>query len=101
MRKPEWSNAPEWAKWLAQSADGIWDWFETKPKACNFGLYANGTFMCAGNGRKECASKEKYIVTSPNKEWRKTIEKRPKEEVEEIPYFTGVLKQINNLTIRK
>jgi hypothetical protein len=75
--KPSWDNAPEWAKWLAQSADGIWDWFETKPKAYNFGLYVKGTFMCAGKGKKECATKGTHILTRPNKEWRKTIEKRP------------------------
>lgn len=30
--KPDWKDAPEWAKWLAMDEDGEWFWFENKPE---------------------------------------------------------------------
>ncbi len=39
--KPDWKDAPEWAKWLAQDGDGAWVWFQNKPHmrgGCNFWL---------------------------------------------------------------
>jgi hypothetical protein len=30
--KPDWKDAPEWAKFLAQDCDGRWHWFEAKPE---------------------------------------------------------------------
>lgn len=41
MAKPSWSDAPEWAQWLAMDDDGTWYWFEDEPKFrrhCWFGL---------------------------------------------------------------
>ncbi len=29
--KPNWKDAPSWAKWLAQDENGEWYWFDTKP----------------------------------------------------------------------
>lgn len=29
--KPDWNDAPEWAKWLAMDIDGEWFWFAEKP----------------------------------------------------------------------
>jgi hypothetical protein len=29
--KPQWENAPEWAKWLASDEDGDWYWYEDRP----------------------------------------------------------------------
>lgn len=29
--KPEWKDAPLWAMYLAQDADGEWYWFECEP----------------------------------------------------------------------
>jgi hypothetical protein len=29
--KPEWKDAPEWAKFLAQDSDGTWYWYESQP----------------------------------------------------------------------
>lgn len=31
MSKPHWSDAPVWAKWLAQDSDGEWFWYSEKP----------------------------------------------------------------------
>jgi hypothetical protein len=29
--KPDWSKAPEWAKFVAQDENGIWYWYEASP----------------------------------------------------------------------
>ena len=29
--KPDWKDAPKWAKWLAQDSDAWWFWYEHKP----------------------------------------------------------------------
>ena len=76
-RQPDWSQAPEWAKWLAQDKDGVWSWFSTKPEPHNFGLYANGTFLASRKGKKESYSKTTFTLTSINENWRKTVVKRP------------------------
>ena len=34
MNKPNWKDAPKWARWLAQDYDGLWCWFQYKPKWC-------------------------------------------------------------------
>ncbi|QHJ83069.1 MAG: hypothetical protein [Caudoviricetes sp.] len=31
MSKPNWCDAPVWAKWLAQDSDGEWFWYSEKP----------------------------------------------------------------------
>lgn len=30
--KPQWSDAPKWAEWLAMDGDGWWNWFELEPE---------------------------------------------------------------------
>jgi hypothetical protein len=51
--RPNWEDAPEWAKHLAMDADGEWWWFEVAPVlAVGDGCWA---YMCgqvrrAGNG---------------------------------------------------
>lgn len=76
-RQPDWADAPEWAKWLAQDKDGLWAWFSTKPQPHNFGLYADGTFLASGDGHKEGCSRTAHTLTSINQDWRKTVTKRP------------------------
>lgn len=29
--KPDWDDAPKWAKWLAMDSDGDWYWYESSP----------------------------------------------------------------------
>lgn len=81
----EWDNAPDWAKWKAQSADGSWEWFSTKPQPHNFGLYVVGTFMPSGKGQKETirTNTGSHYMSRPNPEWRSTVSKRPKEQSDE------------------
>lgn len=31
MSKPDWKDAPKWAKWLAQDSDGEWFWYSEEP----------------------------------------------------------------------
>lgn len=37
MSKPDWKDAPDWANWLAQEADGQWWWFEHPVEWCSDG----------------------------------------------------------------
>ena len=32
MNKPDWNDAPKWAKWLSQDRDASWWWHQYKPK---------------------------------------------------------------------
>lgn len=32
MSKPDWSEAPEWANYMAMDDDGSWYWFEVMPQ---------------------------------------------------------------------
>ena len=31
--KPDWKDAPEWARYLAMDKDGTWWWYEIKPNS--------------------------------------------------------------------
>ncbi|QRI46348.1 hypothetical protein [Xanthomonas phage X2] len=43
--KPDWKDAPEWARYLAMDLDGRWCWFEHEPE------YDRVGFWCEGRGR--------------------------------------------------
>lgn len=58
--KPDWKDAPRWAKWLAQDCNGQWCWYEFAP--------ATGMGYWLPFGRF------KRIVID---EWDKTLEPRP------------------------
>lgn len=62
MAKPEWKDAPKWAQWLAQDADGIWRWHYTKPFTV-LGQWASGGYS------------ESALITNPY--WKETVEERP------------------------
>lgn len=51
--KPNWDEAPEWAKWLAMDVSGVWWWSEREPVL--------GTWESEGYwnviGKVECAQK--------------------------------------------
>ena len=36
--KPDWKDAPEWARWLAMDGSGEWWWFEESPKWRAYGM---------------------------------------------------------------
>ncbi len=63
--KPSWDDAPEWAKWLAMDANGIWYWHALEPKA----MYETDDFW-SSNGAFQQAG-----FTQNN--WKDTSERRP------------------------
>jgi hypothetical protein len=63
--KPDWSEAPSWATWLAEDQDGEWTWYEHKPVLDR----EKGIWTSAG-GRFETAE-------VPHRVWYRTAEARP------------------------
>jgi len=62
---PSWNDAPDWAQWVAQDADGEWRWFEMRPhKVFDYIWYAGGRSVSTGNRH-------------PNHKWESTLEGRP------------------------
>lgn len=69
MGKPDWKDAPEWAKWLAQDKDGDWFWWERKPlisPRCSY-------WMPSVYGKQFKRAPKGKI----NDEWKKSLERRP------------------------
>jgi hypothetical protein len=58
--KPSWNEAPSFANYLAQDPDGIWYWFEEKPKL------GDKCWLDRGFDRRECRI--------PN--WQQSLEER-------------------------
>lgn len=61
--KPQWSNAPEWANYLAQDEDSTWWWFALEP-------------MKASNGWGPAMGRNKQAKFT-NPDWDNTLEIRP------------------------
>lgn len=75
IAKPSWENAPEWAKWLAQDADGEWCWFRHKPlKESEPAIWNNDINLSV----KDETQWRRAGESKPNENWRRTLEKRPK-----------------------
>lgn len=59
--KPDWKDAPEWAKYLCMDQTGDWFWFELEPE-WNYYLLAwmqregAGKWKLAGNNNPEPSS---------------------------------------------
>ena len=90
MNKPNWTDAPEWAQWLAQDSDGEWYWFEEEPMlAEDRDDTGDGVFMYPVSEYKfnilnsELAGKDCY---NPN--WRDTLESRPSKD-SDTNYWNG------------
>lgn len=58
MNKPDWSEAPEWAKYLAQDKDGEWWWFECEPKK-----ESDHWYLARCVGQMERAYKEPWAIS--------------------------------------
>jgi hypothetical protein len=64
--KPKWEDAPEWANYLAQDADGRWHWYKSEPiSTSDEEWYSNSQWEQADTK-----------IFSQN--WDKTLEARPK-----------------------
>lgn len=73
--KPSWKSSPWWARWLVMDHDGLWWWYEKKPKAdIMFGHWKNRQMWA--QGKYEPASLPR---TLPNYDtgWMHTRESRP------------------------
>lgn len=70
INKPDWSDAPEWAEWLAQDGDGRWEWHEDMP------VEMAGGWDIPDNERfhkwEECAKG----AAPAGHDWRQTLEQR-------------------------
>ena len=65
MNKPDWKDAPEWAVWLAQDADGEWWWYQMRPhKVFEHIWYAGGRAAAI------CKDQRSH-------KWENTLEARP------------------------
>lgn len=75
MSKPEWKDAPEWANYLSQDADGDWTWWEAAPTFSE----ENSPYWMPS---KEAIHKGLYNFTTAsscaeNTDWKETLESRP------------------------
>ncbi len=66
--KPDWKDAPEWARFLAMDQDGDWYWYEDKPFVNNNSW--QGTQIWTGTRRTQLAKKS-------SSRWEETLEERP------------------------
>lgn len=41
MTKPDWKDAPEWARYLAKDKNGTWFWYASKPDKMESGYWNN------------------------------------------------------------
>jgi hypothetical protein len=60
--KPDWSDSPKWAQYLAQDEDGSWNWYSKKPTLKTDQWWPNGHVY------QSCV-----VVDN----WRDTLEERP------------------------
>lgn len=69
--KPDWSEAPKWANYLAMDESGVWFWYEYEPSSdeADEWLLGKGKHLQAG-----------YDI----RKWRDTLEVRPKPEEDDI-----------------
>ena len=58
MDKPDWSEAPEWARYLAQDKGGEWWWFECEPQK-----QTNQWWLDGHVGRSDKAHKEAWTIS--------------------------------------
>lgn len=61
--KPDWKDAPEWARYVAMDSDGRWAWHEEKPH-----MYS---------GLWESRARVRYVEFQEPPEWRDSLERRP------------------------
>lgn len=69
MAKPDWKDAPEGMRYLAQDADGDWFWWKAKPVVSEIDDFWMPTKFPSTHAR---AGRD-----LPNPGWTKTLERRP------------------------
>jgi hypothetical protein len=85
---PDWKDAPEWATCKAMDADGIWNWYSSKPYIED-GIHE---WML-----RICDDKYQLIPNHPpsDKPWAETLEARPEAKQPEISHYEYELDLIN------
>jgi hypothetical protein len=76
--KPDWKSSPPWANWLACNWKGYWFWFSYKPQPR---LKTQIWKVLDIKGHDAVFAGFKYSEPSPYREWIKTLEKRPKDDI--------------------
>lgn len=61
--KPDWKDAPEWARYLAMDKDGSWYWYEEEPLKLTH-IWADTDGQCS------------YATFHPP-HWKSSLEQRP------------------------
>ncbi len=85
--KPSWTNAPEWAKWLAKDSDCQWIWYEQEPKIKHFVSNKKVGIWVRVSGEFELAQKAGTQTYDPN--WHSSLEERPRViAIEELKKLT-------------
>lgn len=75
MNKPDWKDAPEWAKWVAQDADGDWYWWEGLP-TCTEDHFEY--WMPSKEAIENCMySFTRAAQGLKNESWQETLEEQP------------------------
>jgi hypothetical protein len=74
--KPSWNDAPEWAQWLAQDKNGLWNWFEIEPYP-----YIETWCFEYSHGTKSYKAASNKSPRHINKDWQSTLEKRPQTDM--------------------
>jgi hypothetical protein len=68
--KPDWKDAPYWAKFLAQNTDGRWFWHECAPFWLEGDWHSYGHSCMAGKGEPQIGlcepSPQAAIASKPN-----------------------------------
>lgn len=62
--KPDWKDAPEWAKWLAMDSNGVWVRHKLKP------VRLSGNWLSGSRTELVCISKD-------FENWKDSLEARP------------------------
>ena len=70
MGPPPWSEAPDWAEWLAMDSDGEWGWFNVKPDDVPGGWSVTDGFSLPQYG---------FLEDSHHRHWTETLEPRHRE----------------------
>ena len=60
--KPDWDDAPEWAKYLAMDDDGSYYWFDSEPE-----LHRGTFYSKSDNSEIKFAGNERFIPTVEGK----------------------------------
>lgn len=86
LPQPDWDRAPEWAKWWAVDANGWAAWFRAKPYCdkSEGACWCPQPVMVEGIHIIDSPEHDRQIELPIGVDWRTTLQRRPKHEVEGI-----------------